>query len=196
MAALSVRCYTWAFSSCGKWRLLSSCGAWASHCSGFFCCRAWALECASSVVWNTGLVALWHVGSSWTRDQPYVPCIGRDILNHWTTREVLVFHFKFHLFELSTYFSSTFLNLLYTEPTIYCLWISIVLEPLPPFTNKVLLKHIHLPLSTHYMWLLLLYKSRVEKLQLSTTTTKSRRLQITKDFIWGLKNSNSGDRTG
>ena len=48
-AALGVRCYTWAFSSCGKWRLLSSCGAWASHCRGFSCCGAWALECASSV---------------------------------------------------------------------------------------------------------------------------------------------------
>ena len=26
--------------------------------------------------------------SSWTRDQTQVPCIGRWILNHWTTREV------------------------------------------------------------------------------------------------------------
>ena len=26
--------------------------------------------------------------SSWTRDQIHVPCIGRWILNHWTTREV------------------------------------------------------------------------------------------------------------
>ena len=25
------------FSSCGKRDLLSSCGAWASHCSGFSC---------------------------------------------------------------------------------------------------------------------------------------------------------------
>ena len=36
MAALGLRCYTWAFSSCG----CSSCGVWASHCSGFSCCRA------------------------------------------------------------------------------------------------------------------------------------------------------------
>ena len=34
--------------------LLSSCGAQASHCTGFFCCRAQALACA-------GLVVLWHV---------------------------------------------------------------------------------------------------------------------------------------
>ena len=35
-----------------------------------------------------GLVALQHVGSSQTRDQTGVPCIGRWILNHWTTRQV------------------------------------------------------------------------------------------------------------
>ena len=31
---------------------------------------------------------MWHVGSCWTRDQTRVRCIGRRILNHWTTREV------------------------------------------------------------------------------------------------------------
>ena len=25
----------WAFSSCGEWRLLSSCGAWGSRCCAF-----------------------------------------------------------------------------------------------------------------------------------------------------------------
>ena len=43
-----------------------------------------------------GLVALQHVGSSQTRDQTCVPCIGR-ILNHRTTRETpyvtsLIYH--------------------------------------------------------------------------------------------------------
>ena len=33
------------------------------------------------------LVAAWYVVSSWTRDWTCVPCIGREILNHWTTRE-------------------------------------------------------------------------------------------------------------
>ena len=33
------------FSSCGKWGLLSSCSAWASHCGGFSCCGAQALGC-------------------------------------------------------------------------------------------------------------------------------------------------------
>ena len=34
-----------------------------------------------------GLVAPWRVGSSQTRDRTHVPCIGRQILNHWTTGE-------------------------------------------------------------------------------------------------------------
>ena len=34
------------------------------------------------------LVAPWHVGSSRTRAQTHVPCIGRWILNHCATREV------------------------------------------------------------------------------------------------------------
>ena len=35
-----------------------------------------------------GLVAPQHVGSSRTRAQTCVPCTGRQILNHGTTREV------------------------------------------------------------------------------------------------------------
>ena len=31
-------------------------------------------------LWRTGLVALWHVGSSWTRARTYVPCIGSRFL--------------------------------------------------------------------------------------------------------------------
>ena len=34
-----------------------------------------------------GLVVLWHE-SSWIRDQSCVPCIGRQILYHRTTKEV------------------------------------------------------------------------------------------------------------
>ena len=39
-------------------------------------------------MWHTGLVALQHVGSSRTRDQTRVLRIGRQMLNHWTTKEV------------------------------------------------------------------------------------------------------------
>ena len=37
---------------------------------------------------HTGSVAPQHVRSSWTRDQTHVHCIGRQVHNHWTTREV------------------------------------------------------------------------------------------------------------
>ena len=50
-------------------------------CSGFSCCRAQAL-------------AVLHVESSRTRDQTRVLCIGRQILNHWTTREVPNMEFR------------------------------------------------------------------------------------------------------
>ena len=49
-----------------------------------------------------GLVASQHVGFSWTRAQTYVPCIGRQILNHCATREVpedYFFIFDFLQFE-------------------------------------------------------------------------------------------------
>ena len=36
-----------------------------------------------------GFVAARHVGSSQTREPTCVPCIGRRILNHCATREVL-----------------------------------------------------------------------------------------------------------
>ena len=53
------------FPSCGSWELLSNWGVWASHCSGFSCCRAWALGGMGSVVaapgpWSTGLIVVVH----------------------------------------------------------------------------------------------------------------------------------------
>ena len=60
----------------------SSCGMWAQQLwlTGF---RAQAQQ-----LWRMGLVAPQHVGSSQTRAQTRVPCIGRRILNHCATREV------------------------------------------------------------------------------------------------------------
>ena len=43
------------FSSCGEWGLLSSCGIRASHCGGFSCHRAPALDTWVSVVAASGL---------------------------------------------------------------------------------------------------------------------------------------------
>ena len=72
---------------------------WASHCSGFSCCRAQALGPMGSVITvsNQGLSSygtgascpLRYVGSSQTRTQTGVPCIGRQILYHWTIRKGL-----------------------------------------------------------------------------------------------------------
>ena len=47
----------------------------------------------AQLLWCMDLAALWHVGSSWTRDPIHVPCIGRWILNHRTTREAPVIFF-------------------------------------------------------------------------------------------------------
>ena len=43
-------------------------------------------------------LALWHVGSSQTRDLTSVPCIARQTLNHWTTREALIYSVSFKSF--------------------------------------------------------------------------------------------------
>ena len=46
-----------------------------------------ALEHRLDHLWCLGLVALWHVESSQTRDWTHVPCICRWILYHWATQE-------------------------------------------------------------------------------------------------------------
>ena len=104
---LGLRCCVRAFLQLQRAGATLPCGAQASHCGGFSCCRAWALGARASVVvahglqqlwltgsraqaqqlWRMGLVALQHVGSSWTRARTRVPCIGRRILNHCATRE-------------------------------------------------------------------------------------------------------------
>ena len=81
--ALELCCCRQASSSGRGQGLLSGRIAQTSHCSSFSCCRVWAQQ-----LWHLSLVAPWHVGSSWTRDQTCVPFIGRRILNHWTTRKV------------------------------------------------------------------------------------------------------------
>ena len=43
LAGLGLHCYIQFSSGCGEGELLSSCGARASPCSGFSCCRAVAL---------------------------------------------------------------------------------------------------------------------------------------------------------
>ena len=59
----------------------------ASHYCGLSCCRAQAPDAQAQQLWLTGLVAPRHVGSSQTRARTPVPCIGRQTLNHYATRE-------------------------------------------------------------------------------------------------------------
>ena len=93
---MGLRCCVQLFSSCGERGLCFDvmCGlltapasCWETQalgCVRFRSCSPWAqwLRC-------TGLVAPQRVESFWTRDWTCVPCIGKWILNHWTTREVL-----------------------------------------------------------------------------------------------------------
>ena len=91
-----------------------------SRCSGFSCCRAkapghpgcsgWSTQ--AKELWRVGLVALRHVESSQNRDRPHVPCIGRQILNHWTTRDILHHFWILHINNMIQFcFSlSDFLN--------------------------------------------------------------------------------------
>ena len=74
--------YTQAFSSCSKQGLLSSFHAWL------------LIEMASLGAQRrlTGLAVLRHVGSSRSRGRTCVPCIGKQILHHWITREVLIIY--------------------------------------------------------------------------------------------------------
>ena len=65
LAVLGLWCCAWAFSSCSELELLSSSGAWASHCHGFSCCRA---QTRAQWLWHMGLVAPWHIESSQTRN--------------------------------------------------------------------------------------------------------------------------------
>ena len=94
LAVLGLRCCEQTFSSCSVCGLLSSWGAWVSHCGGFFCGRAQTLDRRLQQLRCTGLVASRHVEFSQTRDQTHVLiCIGRQIFNHWTTREVPSYFF-------------------------------------------------------------------------------------------------------
>ena len=90
----------WIFvAACGLSLVVASRGYSSLRCACFSLRRLPLLRspgsrCAGSraqaqQLWHTGLVALWHVGSSRTRARTCVPCIGRRILNHCATKEAL-----------------------------------------------------------------------------------------------------------
>ena len=53
-------------------------------------CSVWVTGEPCLAVEKSSYVSLWHVGSSWVRDQTWVSCIVRHILFHWATRDALL----------------------------------------------------------------------------------------------------------
>ena len=83
----------WVFISVrGLSPVAASGGHSSSRCAGLPCCGAQAPDAQAQQMWLTGLVAPRHVGSSQTRARTCVPCIGRQTLNHCTTREAQLAH--------------------------------------------------------------------------------------------------------
>ena len=101
-------------------------------------CGARAPDAQAQQLWLTGLVAPRHVGSSQTRAQTRVPCIGRQILNHCATREAP--YFLFIKLQLFSCWSSNFLisrsildlhpqwGLISSSPEILCSFFSEILS--------------------------------------------------------------------
>ena len=87
MVVLGLHCCVQA-SSCGEQGAACSRSARASHCNGSSYCGAQALGCSDPVVVMYRLSCPGHMGSSRTRDRTGVRCIGRWVLNQWTTRKV------------------------------------------------------------------------------------------------------------
>ena len=82
------------------------CDLQASHWR-FSCCGAWALNVWAKSLCCSGLAPLRHVGSSRTRNRTCVPCIGRWLPSHCSTREVLAPCFKIQALLLSRYGEAT-----------------------------------------------------------------------------------------
>ena len=79
-------------------RLLIAVGSLVvEHGLSFSSCGSQTLACRLEC---TGLAASRHVGSYQTGDRTHVPCIGRQILNHWTTGDVSLWNFYNSFIEI------------------------------------------------------------------------------------------------
>ena len=88
--------YDWIFVAACRLSLVAASRSYSSlRCMGFSLRWLLLLQSMGSRASGlqylnlTGLVALWHVEFSHTKNCTCVLCIGRQILNYWTTREVL-----------------------------------------------------------------------------------------------------------
>ena len=89
LALLGLCCCAQAFSSCREQGLLSSCGVQASLYGGFPWLQITGFRVRGlQFLGCMRLDALRHVGSSQTRNQTHVSCTGRQILCHWSNREI------------------------------------------------------------------------------------------------------------
>ena len=99
MVVLGLHCLVPAFSSCSERGLLFIAvvslvvehGLQQLPHTGF---SSWGSQALEQSLCSCGLAASWHVESSLTRDQTRVPCIGRQILTHCATREILCIFFS------------------------------------------------------------------------------------------------------
>ena len=92
-AVLGLHWCAWAFSSCSERGVGATLhyGAWASHCSGFFWCKAWAWElnnCTEQAQVPRGTWNLLRPGI-----KPMFPALAGRFLTIGPTREVLGFSF-------------------------------------------------------------------------------------------------------
>ena len=89
MVVLGLRFCARAFSSCGKWGPLFIAVHGPLTVVASLVAEHRLQTHRLSKLWLMGLVAPRHVGSSQTRAQTHVSCIGRQILNRCATREAL-----------------------------------------------------------------------------------------------------------
>ena len=81
----------WVFVAARGLSLVVVSGGYSSlQCAGFS--LWWLLLLRSTGSRHAGFIALRHVGTSQTRARTRVPCIGRQILNHYATREAPLFY--------------------------------------------------------------------------------------------------------
>ena len=111
----------WAFSSCGEQGLLSSWGALASHCSGFSCCRTWALGMQASVLQHMGSGVVVHVLSFPGACRIFPEQESNPCTPHWQAdaqpqdhqgspkiQYFFSFNLIFLIFKVNSYISTTF----------------------------------------------------------------------------------------
>ena len=74
-------------------------------CGGAQTLRLWCVDCEVCGVskgYTQAFSLAWHVRCSLpTRDWTHVACIARQILNHWATKEVLIWTFYHHIQQIN-----------------------------------------------------------------------------------------------